>query len=148
MSVARTPATGRPGTWSEMLSAIRHAYVRHLRGRRTEAPLVATATYFATLVVVRLYTTLSHAGPGADIDIAGTHIHHVVFGILALLIAGVLGLDDVYRLGRWALFGVGAALVLDEFALLVFLKDVYWLPQGSLSIVAVLVGLVALAVNA
>ena len=46
------------------------------------------------------------------------------------------------------LFGIGAALVLDEFALLVFLKDVYWLPQGILSGFALVVGLLALAVNA
>jgi hypothetical protein len=42
---------------------------------------------------------------------------------------------------------VGAALVLDEFALVVFLNDVYWLPQGLLSIFALLVGFVALGVN-
>ena len=46
------------------------------------------------------------------------------------------------------LFGAGAALVLDEFALLVFLKDVYWLPEGVLSGFALAVGLLALAFNA
>jgi len=86
--------------------------------------------------------------PTADVAIGGTHIHHVVFGILALLVAGLLSLDEIYRLPRSILFGIGAALVLDEFALVVFLKDVYWLPQGSLSVFALLVGLVALGVNA
>ena len=128
-----------------MLRAIREAYRRHLRGGRTEASLLATGSYFVTLVVVRLYTTWV---PAADVTIGGTHIHHAVFGIIALLVAGVLSLDEVHRLPRSILFGVGAALVLDEFALIVFLKDVYWLPQGSLSIFALLVGLIALGVNA
>jgi hypothetical protein len=109
---------------------------------------VATGSYFATLVAVRILTTLSQAGAGPDINIAGTHIHHVVFGIVAILVAGMLALDDLWPIGRAVLFGIGAALVLDEFALAVFLKDVYWLPQGSLSLVALAVGLVALLVNA
>ena len=70
---------------------------------------------------------------GADIVIAGAHIHHLVFGLAAILVAGVFSLDETFRLPRAALFGIGAALVLDEFALVVFLKDVYWLPQGVLS---------------
>jgi hypothetical protein len=60
----------------------------------------------------------------------------------------VLALDEVLRLTRAVLFGIGAALVLDEFALLVFLRDVYWLPQGTLSVFALVVGLLALVVNA
>ena len=119
-----------------------------LADKSPKASLLATASYFVTLTSVRILTTLSHAGPGADIDIAGTHIHHFVFGIVAVLIVGVLALDDIWPLGRAVLFGFGAALVLDEFALEVFLKDVYWLPQGMLSVFALLVGLVALVVNA
>ena len=76
------------------------------------------------------------------------HIHHLVFGIVAILVAGLFALDEALRLTRAVLFGIGAALVLDEFALLVFLKDVYWLPQGSLSVFALVVGLLALAFNA
>ena len=130
-----------------MLAGVRGAYVRHLRGRRTEASLVATGSYFLTLILVRAYTTLA-PGSGAYVVIGGTHIHHVVFGLLALLVSGVLSLDEKWRLRRAALFGVGAALVLDEFALLVFLRDVYWLPQGWLSVVALLIGLSAMVVNA
>ena len=128
-----------------MMTAIRRAYLRHIHGGRTEASLLATACYFVTLVVVRAFTTMS---PNGDIDIGGTHVHHVVFGIVALLLAGVMSLDEVYRLARAALFGIGAALVLDEFALVVYLKDVYWLPQGLLSVFALLAGFLALAVNA
>ncbi len=125
------------------------AYDRHVRGRPVEASTVATISYLVTLVAVRAYTTIVRPLPDApDITIGDTHIHHVVPGVLLLLLAGMLALDEVARLPRAVLFGVGAALVLDELALIVFLKDVYWLPEGVLSLVAVAVGLAALVVNA
>ena len=141
-----TNATSEAPT-ARLTDQIRLSYGRHLRGRPVEASLVATFAYLATLLVVRAYTTAAHTGSGDDIVIGATHVHHVVFGILAILVAGVMSLDEVFRLPRAVLFGIGAALVLDEFALVVFLKDVYWLPQGSLSLVALAVGLVALIVN-
>ena len=137
------PAPGdrlRPQIW--------RAYRQHLQGKPTEGALLATICYFVTLLFVRIFTTLTHPAAGTgDIVIGATHIHHVVFGVAAILISGVMSLDGVLRLPRAALFGIGAALVLDEFALIVFLKDVYWLPQGVLSWVAILVGLVTLVVN-
>lgn len=134
---------------SDLSSGIRSAYRRHLSGGPTEASWVATIAYFATLVAVRIGTTLTHTeSSGGDIVIGGAHIHHVVFGIAAILLAGVFALDETFRLPRAVLFGIGAALVLDEFALVVFLKDVYWLPQGLLSWFAIGVGLLGLLVNA
>jgi hypothetical protein len=134
---------------SHRASGIRSAYRSHLAGGQTEASWVATIAYFATLVAVRIATTLSHTeSSGGDIVIGGAHIHHVVFGIAAILVAGVFALDETFRLPRAVLFGIGAALVLDEFALVVFLKDVYWLPQGLLSWFAIGVGLLGLLVNA
>ncbi len=125
------------------------AYDRHIRGRPVEASSFATIAYFVTLVVVRAFTTAtSGETQGGDVVVGGVHVHHLVFGIVAILVAGVLALDEVFRLPRAILFGIGAALVLDEFALLVFLKDVYWLPEGLLSGFALAVGLLALAVNA
>ena len=128
---------------------IARAYARHLSGRPVESSLLATVAYFATLVIVRSFTTFVRAEPvQPDISIAGVHIHHLVFGIVALLVSGLFALDEVFRIARSVLFGIGAALVLDEFALLVFLRDVYWLPQGSLSVVAIVIGFGALIVNA
>ena len=138
-------ATGQSSGWRNTTIASNSLA---LPDRSPKASLVATASYFATLVSVRIVTNLSHSGPGPDVSIAGTHIHHFVFGILATLLVGVLALDDIWPIGRAVLFGIGAALILDEFALAVFLKDVYWLPQGSLSLVALAVGLVALVINA
>nr|WP_139279726.1 hypothetical protein [Rhodococcus yunnanensis] len=82
--------------------------------------------------------------PG-NITPGGQHIHHVVFGIVLMLVSGIT-LIAVFEDGTQesgaalaALFGVGAALVLDEFALIFYLKDVYWSEQGRTSIDAVFV---------
>ena len=131
----------------ELSADVTRAYDRHIRGRPLEGSLAATAAYFATLAVVRIFTTVIRGKDAGYVSIAGVHVHHLVFGVAALLIAGTLALDEVWRVARAILFGVGAALVLDEFALLVFLKDVYWLPQGALSVAALAIGFVALIVN-
>lgn len=80
--------------------------------------------------------------PG-NITPGGQHIHHVVFGIVLMLLAGI-GLIAVYVDGSQtigavlaAIFGSGAALVLDEFALIFYLRDVYWSEQGRTSVDAV-----------
>ncbi|WP_227980831.1 hypothetical protein [Nocardia spumae] len=72
------------------------------------------------------------------------HIHHMVFGVVLVLASG-LGLVAAYRSGvattsaLAASFGLGAALVLDEFALIYYLRDVYWEEQGRTSVDAVFV---------
>jgi hypothetical protein len=81
--------------------------------------------------------------PG-NVSPGGTHIHHVVFGVVFMLIGGVAGLAIPGDLDGWravvaALFGIGAALVLDEFALILHLDDVYWSEKGRTSIDAVFV---------
>ncbi|WP_245736251.1 hypothetical protein [Micromonospora pattaloongensis] len=83
--------------------------------------------------------------PG-NITPGGLHIHHVVFGVVFMLIAGVAGVmlpgtATVWRSAAAAVFGVGSALVLDEFALLLHLSDVYWSEKGRTSIDAVFVAI-------
>jgi hypothetical protein len=81
--------------------------------------------------------------PG-NVQPGGTHIHHVVFGIIFMIIGGVGGIALPDR-ALWplcvtsAIFGVGVALVLDEFALILHLEDVYWTSQGRQSVDAVFV---------
>lgn len=78
-----------------------------------------------------------------DVHIGGVHIHHQVWGILLILIVAVL--EFAYQPSSpWievlgALFGAGAALTLDEFALWLHLDDVYWSTEGRKSIDAVVV---------
>ncbi len=86
--------------------------------------------------------------PG-NVTPGGQHIHHVVFGIVLMLVSGI-SLIAVYEDGSRetgavlaALFGIGAALVLDEFALIFYLKDVYWAEQGRTSVDAVFAAIAA-----
>jgi hypothetical protein len=72
------------------------------------------------------------------------HVHHMVFGVVFMVIGGVAGIVVPghavdWRAGFAALFGVGTALVLDEFALILHLRDVYWTSAGRVSIDAVFI---------
>jgi hypothetical protein len=85
-----------------------------------------------------------------DIHIGGVHVHHQVFGIVLILVSALL--EFAYQpespgleiLG--AVFGAGAALTLDEFALWLHLDDVYWSKEGQKSIDAVVLGVCLCAV--
>ncbi|MFI6483588.1 hypothetical protein ACIBH1_37050 [Nonomuraea sp. NPDC050663] len=83
--------------------------------------------------------------PG-NVTPGGHHIHHVVFGLVFMCVGGIGGLvieapSSPAAGVTAALFGVGAALVLDEFALVLHLKDVYWSEQGRLSVQVVFVAI-------
>ena len=75
-----------------------------------------------------------------NVEAGDTHIHHLVWGICLLLVAGLLAVAVQPPLEVVAIvFGIGAALTLDEFALWLHLDDVYWSEQGRQSIDAVIV---------
>jgi hypothetical protein len=81
--------------------------------------------------------------PGNVETKSGTHIHHMFWGILLLLVMGYIGLAwdppspwiEFVAIG----FGIGMGLTMDEFALWLNLQDVYWAPKGRQSIDAVIV---------
>ena len=82
--------------------------------------------------------------PGKNFHAGTVHVHHMVFGVVFMAIGGVAGLAAPASSLAWrswpaALFGLGTALVLDEFALILHLRDVYWSNEGRLSIDAVFV---------
>jgi hypothetical protein len=81
--------------------------------------------------------------PGSVVSGGGVHVHHLVFGIVTMVIAGTLGLaalgDTPYAEICAFLFGVGAGLTIDEFALWVYLDDVYWAEEGRASIDATVI---------
>lgn len=85
-------------------------------------------------------------GPIKDVFIGGVHIHHQVWGIFLVLVVGLLEFrfrpDSPWLEVLGALFGAGAALALDEFALWLHLEDVYWSEEGRKSIDAVMVAAV------
>jgi hypothetical protein len=103
------------------------------------------AAFIATFTVTRLVVRLirSGRGPFGNVQVDGLHIHHLVPGIFLLLIAGALEFS-VAPHGFWreflaGVFGIGAALTLDEFALWLHLNDVYWSDEGRKSVDAVIV---------
>ncbi|HEY2195186.1 MAG TPA: hypothetical protein VGH76_23210 [Actinomycetospora sp.] len=102
-------------------------------------------SFLVVFLVTRGITRLirSGKGPFRDTSIGGVHVHHLVHGIVLMLVAGAG--EFLYRPeGAWQVvlavaFGAGAALTLDEFALWLHLEDVYWSDRGRLSVDAVLV---------
>ena len=122
----------------------------HLSARR-ERVMFATLGFTVALAVTRGITTLLHeqgAGPNGGIIIGKVHVHHFVFGMVGLLLLGYLwlllvGVEDrpPRRLFRSTalLYGVCSALILDEFALWLNLRDVYWQRQGRESVEALLI---------
>lgn len=127
------------------------AYQQHVDYRR-QAALWMWVTFIVTFIFLRILTfgIRFHLIPAKNVvTSSGLHIHHFVWGIVLLLLVGFLGITLwTERLHPWlgAVFGIGAALVLDEYALWLNLQDVYWLPAGRSSIdvvilVAALLGL-------
>jgi hypothetical protein len=76
-------------------------------------------------------------------------VHHLVFGIVLMMIAGAVGFavsDSDWAYGACALgFGIGIGLTIDEFALWVYLDDVYWKEEGRASVDAAVLAVTGLA---
>ena len=124
---------------------------QHVPDRPKRRLFLAAVGFFLTFAVARslAYAASRNFGPFHYVYIRGTHIHHLVWGILLLLAVGFAWLIEVgtgtasssllaSRLMS-LLYGVGAALTLDEFALWLSLQDVYWEKQGRQSIDAVVI---------
>lgn len=119
------------------------------KARRTTSE-VATLGFLLTFAAIRGITYSIHVGIGPlhNVSAGGTHIHHMVWGIVLLLAAGYFRLihdgHGARKSSGWsgwltaAAYGAGAALTLDEFALWLNMRDVYWQLQGWQSVVAVL----------
>jgi hypothetical protein len=124
---------------------LRSLYYKHF-DRRKERQLLSTASFFVTFATVRAITHAIRAerGPFKNITPGGRHIHHMTFGITGLLSVGYLWLLEIGTKERCRssrvtslVYGSGAALTLDEFALWLNLEDDYWTKQGRESIDAV-----------
>lgn len=87
--------------------------------------------------------------PGSVVSESGVHVHHLVFGIVTMMIAGTSGFiamgDQPWTDICAFAFGVGAGLTIDEFALWVYLEDVYWSEEGRISIDATVIATAVMA---
>ena len=110
--------------------------------------MFASLGFALALALTRGVTTTLHdrgAGPNGGIVVGGVHVHHLVFGIVGMLVVGyswllLFGLEPRTRRRAFRLtavaYGVCSALILDEFALWLNLKDVYRQKQGRESVEA------------
>ncbi|MEV6206029.1 phosphatidylglycerol lysyltransferase domain-containing protein [Kitasatospora sp. NPDC051914] len=135
--------------WQSLLDAYRDRIVD--TGR--EPLFLLLVGLLASFLFIRFSVRMIRRGtswwPG-NVTPGGLHIHHVVFGQALLLICGVGAftvrgdgghLWNVLAVG----FGIGAGLVLDEFALVLHLQDVYWSEEGRKSVDAVILAVVVIA---
>ena len=131
---------------------IRRLYRFHFRSERRERLFLAWLSFTITIGIVRGITEMIHVGVGPFHNVTtagGLHIHHLVWGIMLLLLVGFVWLQELAVGSSWMAtitaiaFGVGAGLALDEFALWLNLSDVYWQRQGreSLEAIAIFSGL-------
>jgi lysyl-tRNA synthetase class 2 len=129
-----------------VVAGLTDAYREGIVETGREAQFLFFLAFLASFGFIRTSTHMIRAQvswwPG-NVSVGGTHIHHLVWGILLLLIFGWIGIavdpDSPWREISAVMFGVGAGLTLDEFALWLNLKDVYWEKQGRRSIDAVIV---------
>ncbi len=104
--------------------------------------------FLGSFAFIRMSTRLQRSPrvpwwPGSIVSDSGVHLHHLVFGIVTMMAAGAGGFA-AFGNSPWTeicalAFGVGAGLTIDEFALWVYLDDVYWAKEGRSSIDATVI---------
>jgi hypothetical protein len=126
--------------------------IHHLGLAGREPLLLLLGASLVTFTLTRLYTRSARRRNWRSGHVGDVHVHHLVVGTILTLGCGILEFAlqprdvgvDVLSVG----FGVGAAFILDEFALTVHLRDVYWTPEGrhsiEVSIIWALLGLLLL----
>jgi hypothetical protein len=112
------------------------------------------AAFVVTFIVTRVITRNIRAGRGPfkdNVSKSGLHVHHAVPG-LVLLVSGAFmsvatGAEEPWAVISAVMVGIGTSLVLDEFALILHLSDVYWSEQGrvSVEVVSLAIGCMGLA---
>ena len=115
------------------------------------AAFLLLAGFLVSFAFIRMSTRLMRSPkvtwwPGSIKTEGGVHVHHLVFGIVLLMLAGFLEFVlqpespwlEILAVG----FGVGMGLTLDEFALWLYLDDVYWAEEGRRSVDAVIIAMI------
>jgi hypothetical protein len=111
-----------------------------------QSVVLAWSSFTATFAGVRALTHWIHDGhgpAGGGISVGGHHFHHYNIGIAGLATIGAVALSGVERHRRHpvtaAAYGSAVALIVDELALLIDLKDVYWAREGRTSVDAAII---------
>lgn len=129
------------------LASISSLYERTIHDTGREPELIFLLAFLGTFAFIRTSAHMINAGvswwPG-NVNVGGTHIHHLVWGICIVVATGYLTGVAELRDQPWyyivvGLFGFGCGLTFDEFALWLNLRDVYWEKEGRRSIDAVIV---------
>src|SRR5579862_7627320 len=122
-----------------VIADIRDAFGSELdAGQQTV--LISWLAFTGTFAGVRGVTHAIKAGKGPfkNLSVGGEHLHHYMWGIGMLTGVGAVAVRGTEELRRHPVtaiaYGVGLALIADEFALLLDLKDVYWAKQGRVSV--------------
>jgi len=112
-----------------------------------EPAFIMMLSFVIIFILTRGYTRIARVRGWGSASFGGVHTHHLVFGLVIAFSAGGLEFGFTPDPGGYfflplvAAFGCGVALVLDEFALVFHLQDVYWEKEGRKSIDAIIVGL-------
>jgi hypothetical protein len=136
-----------------MLADVDLLHLHRLGLHDREPLLVMLAASLVTFAATRAYTRIARVRAWGSGRVGDVHVHHLVLGNALMLLCGMFVIAfqprgdsvDLLAVG----FGVGAAFVLDEWALTVHLRDVYWTPEGrhsiEVSIMWALLGLLLLS---
>jgi lysyl-tRNA synthetase class 2 len=123
-------------------------YTDHVYDAGKEPLLLMLIAFLVTFLLTRSYTRIARVRGWGSAHVGDVHMHHVVVGIVLMTAAGVIGFGfdpgDVFQEWLAIAFGVGAALTLDEFAMVFHLEDVYWSDEGRSSVDAVVTAIVIL----
>jgi hypothetical protein len=141
--------------WLERLGDdIQRAYQHEIVDPGKQPQWFLLVSFLLTFALVRFITHSIRAGRFRrvfhNVSAGGTHLHHLVPGILLVLVSGYLAIGLPPAVAREPLaimFGIGMALTLDEFALWLHLEDVYWAKEGRQSVDAVIVAIALLALG-
>jgi hypothetical protein len=121
------------------ISDVRRAYLEEL-GPEQRSALLSWLAFTATFGGLRAltYSIKDGKGPFRNISVGGEHLHHYMWGIGLVSGVGAIAVRGEEKQRHHpavaVAYGSGLALIVDEFALLLDLKDVYWAKQGRISL--------------
>lgn len=137
-----------PGKMTAIASILSDFWNDQLVAHDRQALFLVLVSFLGSFAFIRLSARLGRSPrvpwwPGSVVTDGGVHLHHLVWGICLMLLGGALGFA-LYDSSPWlevcaCVFGIGAGLTIDEFALWVYLDDVYWAKEGRSSIDAAVI---------